>query len=128
MGQIVDGPLYPKRNYKKRKKSRVENVAILTDEACMSAAESFILHCKQNSTLVKTFGSPTNGVIDYTSVNAVLLESGNQNIYFGYPTSSLHQRIPDDGFNKTGMLPDVPIDPSVKDKVAFIMNYYKTNK
>ena len=127
MGEIVDGPLYPKRNYRRLKSSKIENVAILTDEACMSAAESFIIHARQNSTLVKTFGSPTDGVIDYTSVNAVKLESGRQNILLGYPTSSLHKQIPENGYNKTGIVPDVPIDTSVKDKVAFIMEYYKSN-
>lgn len=124
MGEIVDGPLYPKRNYRRLKSSKVENVAILTDGACMSAAESFIIHSRQNSSLVKTFGSPTDGVIDYTSVNAVRLESGRQNILFGYPTSTLSTE-PEGRYNQTGMLPDVPIADSVKDKVAFIMAYYK---
>ena len=127
MGEIVPGPVYPKRNYKRRKSSKIENVAILTDGACMSAAESFIMHSKQNSSLVKTFGSPTDGVIDYTSVNSVTLSSGRQNIYFAYPTSTLHQQIPDNGYNQTGMIPDVPIDAKVKDKVAFIMEYFKKN-
>ena len=129
MGEIVDGPLYPKRKYKRRITSKVENVAILTDEACMSAAESFIIHCKQNSTLVKTFGSPTDGVIDYTSVGSVLLNSSrNQKIIFGYPTSTLHKEIPNNGYNKTGIVPDVPIADKVKDKVAYIMDYYKQDK
>lgn len=128
MGQIINGPKYPDQEIKRNKKSKVENVAILTDEACMSAAESFIIHARGASSLVKTFGSPTDGVIDYTSVNAILLDSGNQNIYFGYPTSSLHKDIPENGFNKTGMIPDVPIDEGVFDKVAFIMEYYKKAK
>lgn len=124
MGEVVDGPLYPKRNYRRLKSSKIENVAILTDEACMSAAESFIIHARQNSTLVKTFGSPTDGVIDYTSVNAVRIKSGRQNILLGYPTSTLSTST-EGGYNKTGIVPDVPIDEAVKDKVAFIMEYYK---
>lgn len=128
MGNIIDGPDYPDRLIKKHRKSKVQQVAILTDEACMSAAESFILHARASSTLVKTFGSPTDGVIDYTSVNTILLDSGDQRIYFGYPTSTLHKGIPDDGYNKTGILPDVPIDQTVEDKVAFIMDYYRKAK
>ncbi len=128
MGQIIDGPEYPDQEIKRNKKSKVEQVAILTDEACMSAAESFIIHAKGASSLVKTFGSPTDGVIDYTSVNAILLDSGDQNIYLGYPTSTLHKDIPENGYNKTGMIPDVPIDEGVSDKVAFIMEYYKKAK
>lgn len=127
-GEIVDGPDYPSAFIKRSKKSKVEQVAILTDEACMSAAESFIIHAKRASSLVRTFGSPTDGVIDYTSVNAILLNSGDQRIFFGYPTSTLHKEIPDNGFNKTGMIPDVPIDEQVADKVAYIMEYYKKAK
>jgi hypothetical protein len=128
MGEIVDGPDYPDNFIKRNKRSKVEQVAILTDHACMSAAESFILHAKASSSLVRTFGSPTAGVIDYTSVNAIELNSGDQHIYFGYPTSTLHKDIPENGFNKTGIIPDVPIDEQVFDKVAFIMDYYRKAK
>lgn len=122
-GKIVDGPLYPGKKFKVGK-SKIKNVAILTDEAGASATESFILHSKKASTKVKTFGSPTDGMIDYTSVNSLLLESGKQNIYFGYPTSTLHKEIPKNGYNKTGIVPDIPIQSDVKDKLAFIMKYY----
>lgn len=122
MGEIVDGPLYPGKKFKPIK-SQIKNVAILTDQACMSAAESFILHAKRSSAKVKTFGSPTNGVIDYTSVNSLLLDSGKQSIYFGYPTSTLHKEIPKNGYNATGMIPDVPIPTAVQDKVKFIVEY-----
>lgn len=125
MGEIVDGPDYPDGFIKRHKDSKVQRVAILTDGACMSAAESFILHAKGASSLVQTFGSPTAGVIDYTSVNANLLDSGDQNIYLGYPTSTLHKQIPDNGYNQTGIVPDVPIGIEVKDKVAFIVDYFK---
>ena len=125
MGQIVDGPQYPVRKSKRDKRSKIQNVAILTDNACMSAAESFILHAKQAGSIVRTFGSPTAGVIDYTSVNSLKLNSFDQNIYFGYPTSTLHKNIPEKGYNKTGIIPDVPIKSDVKDKVQYIIDYYK---
>ena len=123
-GNIIDGPLYPEKKYKIRE-SKIKNVAILTDEACASAAESFILHSKKSSTKVKTFGKPTNGMIDYTSVNSVLLNSGKQYIYFGYPTGTLHKEIPNDGYNKTGIIPDVSIQDDVKDKIDFIIQVYQ---
>ncbi len=128
MGEIVDGPQYPGRKFKQSKRSKVKNVAILTDGACMSAAESFILHAKGASTKVKTFGSPTRGVIDYTSIFMVRLESGDQKIMFGYPTGTLNKDIPSNGYNKTGIVPDVPISEDVEDKVAFIMDYYRKGK
>lgn len=121
MGAIVDGPLYPGKKFKLDKNRSIKQVAILTDDACMSAAESFILHSRRSSDKVRVFGAPTAGVIDYTSVNALLLDSGNQRIYFGYPTGSLHKEIPENGYNATGILPDVPIAAEVVDKVGFIV-------
>lgn len=123
MGNIVNGPEYPEQIFDPFE-SKIENVAILTDNACKSAAESFILHSKGSSKKVTTFGSPTGGVIDYTSTNSLKLNSGNQNIYFGYPTSTYHKEIPKNGYNKTGIIPDIPIEENVKDKVQFIINYY----
>lgn len=128
IGEIVDGPTYPYREYKQSKKYKVRNVAILTDNGCMSAAESFIIHSKRYSSKVKTFGSSTKGVIDYTSVNSLKLKgSGTQNIYFGYPTGTLTEEVfpKNGGFNKTGIIPDVPIKKRIKDKIKFIMKYYK---
>lgn len=124
MGKIVEGPKYLDKTYPPFE-SKIKNVAILTDKGSMSAAESFILHSKGLSTKVKTFGSPTGGVIDYTSINTLKLNSGSQNIYFGYPTSTYHKEIPQIGFNKTGIIPDVLINENVKDKIEFIIKYYK---
>lgn len=122
-GQIVDGPQYPAKRMKPLK-TKIQRVAILTDNGCMSAAESFILHSKNVNNKVITFGSPTGGVIDYTSVNTIKLNSsGIQTIYFGYPTSSLHKLIPANGYNRTGIMPDIPIKESEKDKVKFIVEY-----
>ncbi|MEN0051113.1 MAG: S41 family peptidase [Bacteroidota bacterium] len=125
MGEVVDGPLYPKRKYK-RPKSKIENVAILTDKGCMSASESFILLSREVSDLVTVFGQPTRGVIDYTSVFMVKLKSsGEHNLLFGFPTGTLHKRIPKDGYNEKGIQPDVFLESSVEDKVRFVIDYYK---
>ncbi|PKP32697.1 MAG: hypothetical protein CVU00_11415 [Bacteroidetes bacterium HGW-Bacteroidetes-17] len=124
MGKIVDGPKYPEKIFPPSE-FNINNVAILMDEGCMSAAESFILHSKSASSKVTTFGTNTAGVIDYTSVNTINLKSGNQNIYFGYPTSTYHKNIPENGYNNGGITPDVPIKSKVEDKVQYIINYYK---
>lgn len=125
MGKVVNGPAYPEREYKPSTDFNISKVAILTDEGCMSASESFIIHSKGVNPDIQTFGKPTAGVIDYTSVNAIPVPSGNRNIYFGYPTSSLHMDIPKNGFNKTGMKPDVTIADKVKDPIQFIVDYWK---
>jgi hypothetical protein len=124
IGKIIDGPLFPEKTFKPYE-SKIQNVAILTDNACASAAESFVLHSKLVSTKVKTFGSATHGMIDYASVNVLSLESGDQNISFGYPTETWHKEvISENAYNKTGLIPDVPINPTLDDKVLFIVNYY----
>jgi hypothetical protein len=123
MGKIVLGPDYPDRPLNSYP-SKVEHVAILTDGACMSACESFILHSKKVSNKVRVYGANTAGVIDYTSVMSVRLKSsGNQNIYFGFPTSSLSKEYAIDypnGYNKTGIRPDVAIPSSVEDKILYV--------
>lgn len=125
MGQVVDGPAYPERAYKASEDFRIKRVAILTDQGCMSASESFIIHSKAVNPEVQTFGQATAGVIDYTSVNAIPLASGgSRNIYFGYPTSSLHMDIPKNGFNKTGIVPDVAIPSQVEDPIQFIVDFW----
>lgn len=125
MGQVVDGPAYPEREYKASEDFHINRIAILTDHGCMSASESFIIHSKAVNPEVQTFGKATAGVIDYTSVNAIPLASGgSRNIYFGYPTSSLHKDIPKNGFNKTGILPDVAIPNQVEDPIQFIVDYW----
>lgn len=123
-GKIVSGPDWPKDSnavilpYPQR-------VCILTDRYCASAAESFIIHSKGFSNRVTTFGENTHGMIDYTSVNSIPLLCRRQNYYFGYPTSTLHERIPEDGYNATGIAPDVRIDNNVKDKIQFIQEWLK---
>ena len=76
------------------------------------------------SNKVRVYGANTAGVIDYTSVMSVRLKSsGNQNIYFGFPTSSLSKEYAIDypnGYNKTGIRPDVAIPSSVEDKILYV--------
>ena len=125
MGEIVLGPAYPARALESYP-SKIEKVAILTDGGCGSACESFILHSKAMSDKVRVYGSNTAGVIDYTSVMTIKLEtSGNQNIYFGFPTSSLSKSYLTDeypkGYNKTGIGPDIEIPTHVSDKVLYVL-------
>lgn len=108
-GEIVDGPKYKDRKFSARNNS-IARVSILIDNSCASAAESFILHAQGASDKVMTFGAPTAGVIDYTSVNVILLRnSGRQYIYFGYPTGTWDKEILTNGYNQTGILPDVNV-------------------
>ncbi len=122
-GEVIDGPKYQDRDLTKSK-SQIQRVSILMDNGSASAAESFVLHSKGASDRVTTFGTPSKGMIDFTSVNSLLLKnSGNRNIYFGYPTGTLNKDVMKSGLNKTGIIPDIPI-PSGENKVQFIIDYY----
>ena len=126
MGEIVLGPDYPDKEFAPYP-SKIEQVAILTDKACMSACESFILHSKAMSNKVKVYGTNTAGVIDYTSVMSMKLKSsGNQNVYFGFPTSSLSKNYftneYPNGYNKTGIRPDVLVPDTVSDKTTYVLD------
>ncbi|TAF67277.1 MAG: hypothetical protein EAZ55_02865 [Cytophagales bacterium] len=111
-GQIVKGPIYPDFMPKIRK-SNIQKVVIWTDKGCMSAAEAFILQAKGLSTKVTTIGNATGGVIDYNNVNSIPISCERYGIYFGYPTYSMHENVKTQGYNKTGIIPDIIIETNV---------------
>lgn len=124
-GKIVDGPKYKDRHFDAQENS-IARVSILTDKSCASAAESFILHAKGASDKVMTFGTPTSGVIDYTSVNLILLEnSGRQYIYFGYPTGTLNKEVLTNGYNPTGIIPDVNVSSGVDSTLEVAIRHFE---
>jgi hypothetical protein len=99
-GSIVKGSLYPEIIFDSVYKNPAR-VAILTDKHCASAAESFILHSKGVSNKVTTFGERTYGMIDYTSTHTLKLLCTERGYTFSYPTSTLHQNVVTNGYNKT---------------------------
>lgn len=127
MRQIVDGPLYPGRTYDPAP-ANIQRVGILADRGSMSAAESFILAAKKYSTKVVTFGEPTGGVIDYTSVNMLPLGCSEQGMSFGYPVATLNRFVAENGYNGSGIIPDVKLGDEVENKVAFIQQYLKSSE
>ena len=121
-GKIVQGPDFGPLELKPVK-TNIEKVVILTDRGNMSAAETFVLYSKAVSSKVITMGDNTGGVVDYNNINLIKLNCEKHGIYFGYPTYTLNKNIITQGYNKTGILPDIKIENSVKDKIAFIVNY-----
>ncbi|MGE3466161.1 MAG: S41 family peptidase [Pyrinomonadaceae bacterium] len=102
-----------------------QNVAILIDGAIVSAAEAFIINAIK-STKVTLFGQPTGGVIDYQTTSVVSYQScADLGIYLGYPMFAASDRLPTGGVNKTGIMPDVSINPREDNPVGFIINFYK---
>ena len=75
---------------------------------------------------VTLFGQATSGVIDYQSVSMSLLNTCSEmQYYLGRPMFAASNRLPEGGVNKTGIIPDVVIPKAIKDKIGFILEYYK---
>jgi Peptidase family S41 len=119
-GKIVKGPSYQPISVG-TEKTKIDKVVILTDHSNASATEQFVIHSKQVSSKVITIGQNTKGVIDYQSVNMVDLNCGERGIYFGYPTSTRHTKIPLDGYNVTGIKPDVSTVKTGDELLAFAL-------
>ncbi len=124
MGKIVKGPRFYTRNVK-RTSSRLEKIIILTNDANMSAAETFILHSKRISDKVLTIGQNTNGVVDYNNINMIKISCDPLGIYFGYPMYTYHERIPKDGYNENGIAPDIHSEKKGEDLIQFALEYLK---
>ena len=97
----------------------------MTNEDNKSAAETFILHSKRASDQVITIGQNTAGVVDYNNINMVRISCEESGIYFGYPMYTYHDRIPEDGYNQTGIPPDIHTDKTGRELIEYTLNYLK---
>ncbi len=123
-GQVVKGPRFSSTTLKPIP-SKLEKVVILSNEDNKSAAETFILHSKKASAQVVTVGQNTAGVVDYNNINMVRISCEESGIYLGYPMYTYHDRIPEDGYNKTGIPPDIQTDKRGRELIEFTLNYLK---
>lgn len=99
-----------------------QQVAILINYGCQSAAEMMVLECKQ-SKKVTLFGEHTMGAIDQLSYFPIELPSKKYRLLM----ASGKRIIPPGGapIDGTGIYPDVPISDSVNDWVEFVKTYYE---
>ncbi len=104
--------------------NNIKNVAIITNNACLSAAELMLLYFKQ-SDKVKIFGENTGGAVDYLDAFSYKLPITNYTFWVASTKraiSKLHIE-----YDKTGIKPDIAIDNNVSDWVSFVKNYYGEN-
>lgn len=103
---------------------RPQNVAVLMNYACQSAAEIMVLNFLQ-SKKVKTFGECTKGVADHLSTYSFRTPDKKYLIYI--PVSK--RNIPAGGtaLDGLGIKPDIPISDNVSDWVSFVKEYYDKN-
>jgi hypothetical protein len=92
-----DGPAGPRR------------IAVLIDGGTVSAAEVFVLRAMR-SPRARTFGTPTEGALDYQSVGIVRIGDTAGRWYLGYPTITARPDLPRGGMRGRGIAPQVRVD------------------
>jgi hypothetical protein len=102
-----------------------KNIAILIDETNASAAETFLLKARQ-SKKVKLFGSNTKGVVDY--LNPMFETLPCNKFILAVPLVRRSMKLPKDAIDNVGISPDVRIDKNVKNKIRFVIDFYKNSK
>lgn len=81
---------------------RPARVAVLTDRACGSSCEQFVLAAR-TGLRVKIVGRPTMGALDYSNLRPHALASGRMLFY----ATSRSTRLPDMPVDATGIAPDI---------------------
>ena len=89
------------------KRARPQRVAVLTDTACASSCEQFLLAMRQGWN-VKLMGRRTYGALDYSNLRPFTLPSGERVLWYATSRSARLPHLPVDA---TGVLPDVLLLP-----------------
>lgn len=99
------------------------NVAILIDKGVGSTAEQFVIEARQ-SKKVKILGTNSIGALDYSVLHWKKFKCENPELtYFLGWASTRSKRIPLNNIDETGVQPDLFIDNSIKDWIAFTIDY-----
>lgn len=94
-------------------------VVILANRNVASAGENFLFSAKQ-SKKVKILGTPSMGVLDYASIREFRFGCDNYELYLPTYRST---RLPQYPIDNIGVQPDVYLDESVGDWLAFAIQY-----
>jgi len=97
------------------------NVAIITNNNCLSAAELMILDFKQ-SKKVKTFGETTGGAVDNLDAIEILLPKTKYHLFIATTKRIITPEAP--RYDNKGIKPDIEISDDVTDWVDFVKKYY----
>jgi C-terminal processing protease CtpA/Prc len=92
-------------------RKRPTRVAVLTDRACGSSCEQFLL-AMQQAWNVKLFGRRTSGALDYSNLRPHKLPSGKRLVLYA---TSRSKRLPHMPIDAVGVLPDVFLPPPADD-------------
>lgn len=92
-------------------RKRPARVAILADAHVYSSSEEFILTAR-SSPLVRVFGQPTAGVLDYSNCRPWPLPSGERTLWYA---TSRSLRLPENPIDGLGITPDRPLPAPATD-------------
>ncbi|MCX6317650.1 MAG: S41 family peptidase [Bacteroidetes bacterium] len=104
--------------------SKPLKVGLLVNYGCMSAAEAMILDIKQSKKAL-VFGENSAGAIDNLNTFAMRAPSGKYSMWM--PTYRVIPSGIHNYYSGKGILPDIKIQPSVKDWIKFVKNYFEKN-
>lgn len=105
--------------------TKPQNVAVIANNICMSAAEMMLLHFKQ-SDKVKIFGEPTCGAVDYLNVMSFTLPYSKYSLTV--PSAKRRVSANEPSYDIKGIPPDIEISDSVTDWVDYVKKYYDERK
>jgi hypothetical protein len=100
----------------------LKNIALITDNATLSAAELMVAYFKQ-SNKVKIFGESTGGFIDFLDVHRFKTPIGKYNLLVPTTKRNFTNLMP--SYDATGIKPDIPISDDIEDWVQFVKSYYE---
>jgi C-terminal processing protease CtpA/Prc len=99
-----------------------KNIALITNNLCLSAAELMVLNFRQSSK-VTTFGETTGGAVDYlVTIDDLPIVAGKYSLFIAISKRALTKRDP--SYDGVGIKPDVEIGDEVSDWVDFVRKYY----
>lgn len=103
-----------------------QNIALVMNYNCMSAAELMVLNFKQSSK-VTTFGERTGGAVDYlVTIDDIPIAAGKYSLFIAISKRALTDKQP--SYDGVGIEPDVAIDDAVTDWVDFVRKYYEQRR
>lgn len=109
------------KNFKTRQYPK--NVAIITNNNCLSAAELMLLDFRQ-SKKVKVFGEVTGGALDNLDAQKIKLPISGYTLFIA--TTKRVISVSQPSYDNVGIKPDVSIPDSTANWIDFVKNYYES--
>jgi hypothetical protein len=115
---------FPKDTLAKQLETKIypQNIAVIINNICLSAAELMILDFKQ-SKKVKFFGEKTGGAVDYLDAIILTLPISKYSLFVA--TSKRNISLGQPKYDNIGIKPDIEIPNTIKDWVEFVKSYYE---